>query len=326
MIAVCDVAPPEVGDEGGERMLLEQDHVGGRELARDEDGGVLARGLHGDAPLGAGERFKDALGHLPHVFLALAQVRIVDLVELRGELVELHAERPLRVAVALADELARRLRECGVVEQHDVHLHEGRELRSRPVAHAVGELLHLVAHFLHRAVVAALLARHVGGGDLVVVDLGGHAEEEVGMADGDAARHADAVHREARGGRALVHGLSPLPELVGEELLQRVHRGLLVVAVGLDLDRRAHARGEHHHAHDALRVHAPAVAGEPDAAAEPGGELRELGRGARVQSELVHDGHVLLDHAGPAFCGMRATPSTPPERALSRTTSRDSLR
>src|SRR4051812_5169136 len=47
-----------------------------------------------------------------------------------------------------------------------------------------------------------------------------------------------------------------LAELVGEELLQRGHGLGLVGPLGLDLDRRADARGQHHDAHDALRVHA----------------------------------------------------------------------
>src|ERR1700680_2435707 len=80
-----------------------------------------------------------------------------------------------------------------------------------------------------------------------------------------------------------------LVELVDEQLLDRRERGFLVGALGLQLDRRAQARGEHHHAHDALGVHAPALALDPDAALEPGRRLGELRRGPRVQPELVGD-------------------------------------
>src|SRR5438477_648929 len=72
-----------------------------------------------------------------------------------------------------------------------------------------------------------------------------------------------------------------LVELVGEELLDRVGRRRLVGPFGLELDRRPHSSREHHHAHDALRIDAPAVALDPDAALELRRRLRELGRGAR---------------------------------------------
>ena len=60
--------------------------------------------------------------------------------------------------------------------------------------------LQLVADFLDRLLVAALLALHLQRADLVVVHLGGHAREQVRVADGNAARHPDAVHREGDGG------------------------------------------------------------------------------------------------------------------------------
>src|SRR6202008_1221839 len=56
----------------------------------------------------------------------------------------------------------------------------------------------------------------VGGGDLVVVDLGLHPREEGRVPDGDAARHPDAVHRErdAEGiARAVRAHHSPSPNL-----------------------------------------------------------------------------------------------------------------
>src|SRR5688500_6278892 len=78
----------------------------------------------------------------------------------------------------------------------------------------------------------------------------------------------------------------PFAELVGDERLDGVERRRLVLALGLELDARAQARGEHHHAHDALGVHAPGVARDEELRLEAPGELGELGRGARVQPEL----------------------------------------
>src|SRR5438132_996340 len=95
---------------------------------RDQDRRVGEHGLGRDAPLRAGERAEDALGHLAHVVFSLAQVRVLDVAELRHEEVELRAQRPFGVAVLLADDLARRFRESAVLEEHQVHLDEGREL------------------------------------------------------------------------------------------------------------------------------------------------------------------------------------------------------
>src|SRR5262245_8311071 len=80
-----------------------------------------------------------------------------------------------------------------------------------------------------------------------------------------------------------------LAEALGDQLAERRHRRVGVLALGLDENAAALARGEHHHAHDALRVHAAAVAREPDLRGEAGRDLGELRRGARVQAELVHD-------------------------------------
>ena len=193
----------DVRHERREGVLAEEDHVGRRQVAGDEDHvRVLARRASRQAPLEPASAAEHALGHLAHVGLALAQVLVLDVVELRRQLVELHAQRPFGVAALLGDDLARRLREGGVLEHHEVHVHEGRQLGGRAVAHAVGQLLQLVAHLLDRVVEAALLAADEScGGDLVVIHLGGHAGEQVRVADGDAAGHADAVHREADASR-----------------------------------------------------------------------------------------------------------------------------
>src|SRR5258706_12995349 len=116
--------------------------------------------------------------------------------------------------------------------------------------------------------------------------------------------------------------LLALAELVVEEPLDGADRVLLVGAVGLELDGRAQARGEHHHAHDAFRVHAPAIFRDEDRALELRRRLGELGGCARVQARLVGDGDGALDHCGP----MRITPSIAPESAFSSTDSSGSSR
>ena len=85
-------------------------------------------------------------------------------------------------------------------------------------------------------------------------------------------------------------------------------------AAGLDDDLGALGGRQHHDAHDALGVHPAAVAGEPDFALETAGELRELGRGARMQAELVDDFNFPLLHCS----GSRVTCGRPPRRRRTR--------
>src|SRR5262245_30257580 len=118
---------------------------------------------------------------------------------------------------------------------------------------------------------------------------------------------------------ARLRGSFGLAEFFAEEPFQRRRRVAFVGPVDFELEGRADARREHHHAHDALRVHAPAVALDPDAALEARGELRELGRGARVQPELVADADLALDHAHSPAAAMRVTPSVAPASAFSMT-------
>src|SRR6478736_2204442 len=49
-------------------------------------------------------------------------------------------------------------------------------------------------------------------------------------------------------------------EAVADERAQRVHRRNLVGALDLERDARSLASRQHHHAHDALRVHLASVA------------------------------------------------------------------
>jgi len=85
-------------------------------------------------------------------------------------------------------------------------------------------------------------------------------------------------------------------EFVRDQLQERIHRFFFVGALGLDQHGAADARCKHHHAHDAFRVDAAAVAAHPDFGLEVRGQLRQLGRRACVQAQLVHDCRFLLQH------------------------------
>ena len=321
----------DVGDEAGELVLLEEDHVRRREVVRDDDDVLLVLRRLGQVP-GAEHPLQHALDHLLHVGLALAQVGVLDLLEPVDEDLHLVHQRPLGVPAARADQLARRDREHRVVEDHQVQVEKGAHLGRRVGGHRRVQADQLAADLLDRGVEAHDLGVDVLARDLVVRDLEPRARDEVGVADRDAARHAGAVQREARAGLLaergfhrrdfrLAHRPPPPPslsfaELVFHQLRHRVERRVGVRAGGFDPDPAALAGGEHHHAHDALRVHAPAVPRQPHVGAELGRDLRHLGRRARVQAELVLDLNLALRHALAPRC---ITPSRPPLIALSTT-------
>src|SRR5262245_26806453 len=108
-------------------------------------------------------------------------------------------------------------------------------------------------------------------------------------------------------------------ELVLDQPEDGGERGVGVLAVGLDLHRAADAGGEHHHAHDALRVDAPAAAREPDLALEAARQLSELGGSAGMQAQLVDDFRVGARHdfypSRHRSVFMWTRPSAPPESA-----------
>src|SRR6185369_5808256 len=90
--------------------------------------------------------------------------------------------------------------------------------------------------------------------------------------------------------------LPPFPETVADQAADRVHGLHFVRAVDLERDFRSLAGRQHHHAHDALGVHLAAVARDLHVALEFRRELRQLGRGPRVQPQLVDDLNLALVH------------------------------
>ena len=122
----------DVGDEARELVLLEQDHVRRRQVVRHQDAVVLRRARRWRRWLvPSSSACEHALDHLDDVGLALAQVRVLDLVELVEQRVHLLLERPLGVAVLGLDERLRHHRQRLVVEDHQVQVEEGLELRRR---------------------------------------------------------------------------------------------------------------------------------------------------------------------------------------------------
>ena len=79
----------------------------------------------------ARQRAQQPLDDLLEVGLALAQVVVLHLVELARQHLELRRQRPLGVVVALADPLLGRAGQRLVVQQHQVHVEQRRQLGRR---------------------------------------------------------------------------------------------------------------------------------------------------------------------------------------------------
>ena len=82
-----------------------------------------------------------------------------------------------------------------------------------------------------------------------------------------------------------------------DQLHQRIETYLFVGTVSLQRDDRTLAGRQHHDPHNGFCIHTALIAGHPDLALVFGGELSELGRCARVKTELVDDFDVFADHS-----------------------------
>ena len=192
----------DVGDEAAVTVALEEDHVGGRQIVRHHDQLLLLRHRRLGDGLRAHQRLQHALHRVLHVGLALAQVGIVDLVEALDQALHLLHQRPFGVRAPAADQLARRLRQRRVVEDHAVQIEECLELLRRVGRDVRLEILQLLLRGLHRALEARELGVDRFRRELVVRDLQPRGRHQVRVAHRDAAGHGMAVQDE-------VHSPSP---------------------------------------------------------------------------------------------------------------------
>ena len=184
-------APAPLGAEAGRFGATELRGVRRRQLVR-----------HGDAPLGRvlgrsrlpapHQRAQQALTDQRDVALAVAEVGVLNLLEHRLDLVERLAHGPLGRGLLLADHAA------GALDQVDVRQHQPVRLQDpvlvivplgrRQLGLDAGQLLVGVEQ---RLLETLDLDLDLIGGDPAFVDVDA-AGEDVGDADGDAGRRADA--------------------------------------------------------------------------------------------------------------------------------------
>ena len=206
----------QIGDEAADLELLELDGVGRRKIVGDDDQVPVA-----DAPGGLAlmseQDFEHPLDHLDDVVLALAQVGILDLVELRRDLLQLLHQRPLGIAAPLADQLARHFGEQGIAEDHRMHIDEGGEFRRRAERGAGldPERAEFRAHRRHGAIEAGQLGLDVALLHQILRHLQRGMRDQAGMADGDARRNREAMDDEAHAAPSLTLGWAKASRAAG---------------------------------------------------------------------------------------------------------------
>ena len=331
--------PAHIGNEAREHALLELQHVGRRQIMCHQHqwhvGGAALQELGLGAGLGlaaraarrrrhgAGHAFhaaQDAFDHLLQIGLALAQVVVLHLVELAADDLQLRGQRPFGVVQAVGDPVLHAADQHLVLQQQQVHIQQRREFGRRVRRQVDTQTLQLIDHGIAAITHARYLGLHLRWFDEVMRHLHATGRGQYRTPDGNTARDGQAVDGEAH--VRLARDLFAFAKLVVYQGQQRVHGLLLLRAIGLHLDLRTQACGQHHHAHDALGVDAALALAHPDLAGIAARKLGELGRGTGVQTQLVADGDAVLDHgwhigfgAAALAPSTRITPWVAPARA-----------
>jgi hypothetical protein len=238
----------------------------------------------------AHEDLEQPLDYVHDVRLALPEVWILDRVELLDQHTELLRQRPFRIAQLLGDRALRHFVQGGIGQDHPVHVEEGAEFGRRIArSHRAVQGLQLFLDGVQRMGQALDFPGYLLGRDGIMRDLERRVRNELCPADRDASGDADAVQHEAhcRGsvstsGTQEARAQSPtrrlqaprgisfltscllrfsavFAELPCDKLHHRRHRLRFVRAARFDPDRRAHARCEQHHCHDATGTRAPSI-------------------------------------------------------------------
>ncbi len=187
----------QVGEERAIAVVLELDHVRGREVVRDEDRLLLGHRRRQRTGF-AHQALQHPLADLDDVRLAFAQVRVFDLLELLDQDAHLLGERPLGVAALL-------------VQDHPVDVQKRAEFAGHVAAgHRRVEALQFLLDFLDREAEARNLGLDLRRWNVVVSDLERRVRDELRPADRDAGRDADTMERETdhhRGPRPVVRSV-----------------------------------------------------------------------------------------------------------------------
>ena len=226
---------------------------------------------------------REAADEVGDVALALAQVRVGDLVEHGAEFLEHLLDGPLGVdALARARSSAARgtsigsssISSCASNSEASSGPRRARDARADVDRAAARDRARLCSRRASSCATRAAGTRYRS--------TCARWMRMTARPDDDAGRHADA-------GQALHARSSPNPDATRPASASSASRSSAPSA--LIVNRRPARRRQQQDAHDALAVHLARVARHADVRLEPRRQVHELRRGARVHAELVHDGH-----------------------------------
>ncbi len=191
----------ELGDESGKvdiGAVFQVQHVGRREVLRNQYQALTRRQLLCERDAGgppSGKRVHDALDHLPHVGRPLAQIFIVDRIELLDQLLELDRQRPFRVDQPAANQIARRLGEQCITEDQPMQVQKRAHFTRRVASDARLQLVQLLAHNIECRGQSADFVQYVTPLDRVLANVELRRREQMRTADGNPACDAASDQR-----------------------------------------------------------------------------------------------------------------------------------
>ena len=149
---------PDIGHKTAKHAALEMDHVSRRDVAGDQDQGLIAakiartRCAAAKARLAIAAEFaQHALDHLLEVGFALADVGVLHLIELARQHFQLGRQGPFGVVVARTDPVGGRTHQRLILQQHLVHVQDGGQFGWRVGGEVAFEDVKFVRHGVPRS-------------------------------------------------------------------------------------------------------------------------------------------------------------------------------
>ena len=175
-------------------------------------------------------------------------------------------------------------RQLFVLQQHQMHVQQGRQLVRRVLGHVFLQALQLIDHRIAGHAQTLDLGIDLIGFHKIVPQIDATGGQQNGTPDGDATRQCQAMDAEG-------HGLFAFAKLVVDQGQSRRQGLFLALAHGLDHHLAAQTSGQHHHAHDAFGIDASLAFAHPDFARKAARQFGQFGRSAGVQPQFIADDH-----------------------------------
>ena len=205
------VLATHIGHKTLEHALPEMQHIGRRQVVRNQHQRRILLQVIGQAflriPALADGRLPalklrllhvqtadDPLNHLFQIGLALPQVRVLHLVKLPSQTLELVGQGPARVVQPVSNPVAHAAEDLFILQQHHVHIQQRRQLARRVLWQGGQHELHFLNGRVTGAQYPGNLVFHFGRFDEVMLDLCAAGNNNHRTANRNAAADTDAVN------------------------------------------------------------------------------------------------------------------------------------